>query len=154
MDGQLQSLSSSVCSKTPMWEAQQACPSHWWNQEGHRSWSTWLKSQGWLVLRTRARNPQAKALTWAAILPTGKVCIQRLLLEVSFMGILEGAKGLISALWGVYPPGRTWSMDSALPTWNLPGALESLCGGSIMFSRTSAGRHGVEQTQNHNKIRL
>lgn len=58
------------------------------------------------------------------------------------MGIREGAKGLISARWGVYPPGRTCSMDSALPTWNLPGALESRCGGSIMFSRTSASYRG------------
>lgn len=60
-------------------------------------------------------------------LPTGKVCIQRLLLDVSFMGMRDGANGLISALWGVYPPGRMCSMDSALPTWNLPGALESRC---------------------------
>ena len=75
-------------------------------------------------------------------LPTGKVCIQRLLLDVSFMGIREGAKGLISARWGVYPPGRTCSMDSALPTWNRPGALESRCGGSSVFSRTSARYHG------------
>lgn len=117
------------------------------DQGVHRGWGTWLRSHEWLVLRTRARNSQFKALTWAAVLPTGKVCIQRLRLEVSFMGILEGAKGLISALWGVHPPGRTCSMDSALPTWNLPGALESRWGGSIMFSRTSAGHHGVEQTQ-------
>lgn len=60
------------------------------------------------------------------------------------MGIREGAKGLISARWGVYPPVRTCSMDSALPTWNLPGALESRCGGSIMFSMTSAGYGRVE----------
>lgn len=32
-----------------------------------------------------------------ANLPTGKVCIHRRLLDVSFMGMREGAKGLISA---------------------------------------------------------
>lgn len=33
--------------------------------------------------------------------PTGKVCIQRRRLEVSFMGMREGANGLMRALWGV-----------------------------------------------------
>lgn len=127
---------------------------HWWAQEVQ----TWRHlTHSWSVLRTRAQNSESKALSWAANLPTGKVCIQRLLLDVSFVGILEGAKGLISALWGVYPPGRTCSIDSALPTWNLPGALESRCGGSIMFSRTSAANHGVEnkdKAQIHNEIRV
>lgn len=57
----------------------------------------------------------------------------------------------------MYPPGRTCSIDSALPTWNLPGALESRCGGSIMFSRTSAANHGVEskdKAQIHSEIRV
>lgn len=142
--GQLQSLLSSVSSKILLrtwWKVQQACPPHWWAQEVQ----TWRHlTHSWSVLRTRDQNSESKALSWAASLPTGKVCIQRLLLDVSFIGILEGAKGLISALWGVYPPGRTCSIDSALPTWNLPGALESRCGGSIMFSRTSAANHGVE----------
>lgn len=52
------------------------------------------------------------------------------------MGILEGVKGFMSALWGVYPPGRMCSVDSALPTVNLPGALESRWE-SIIFSNSS-----------------
>lgn len=82
------------------------------------------------------------AMVWKKLsnkdLPTGNVCIQRLLLDVSFMGMREGAKGFINARCGVYPPGRMCSMDSALPTWNLPGALESRCWDSSIFSRTSA----------------
>lgn len=79
-------------------------------------------------------------------------------MDVSFMGIREGAKGLISARWGVYPPGRTCSMDSALPTWNRPGALESRCGGSSVFSRTSARYQGDkgghrEEAQGHRESR-
>lgn len=81
-------------------------------------------------------------------LPTGKVCIQRLLLDVSFMGMRDGANGLISARWGVYPPGRMCSMDSALPTWNLPGALESRCWDSSMFSRTSR-KHNLKSVWDH-----
>lgn len=72
------------------------------------------------------------------------------------MGIREGAKGLINARWGVYPPGRTCSMDSALPTWNLPGALESRCGGSTMFSRTSVSYCRVssqEKEKSHGETR-
>ena len=52
------------------------------------------------------------------------------------MGMREGAKGLMSARCGVYPPGRTCSVDSALPTVNRPGALHSRWDSSI-FSRIS-----------------
>lgn len=69
------------------------------------------------------------------------------------MGIREGAKGLISARWGVYPPGRTCSMDSALPTWNLPGALESRCGGSSMFSSTSVSYCGGTKRKHRASVR-
>lgn len=88
----------------------------------------------------QAQSHSRQAVLWGSS-PTGKVCIQRRRLDVSFMGMRDGAKGLMRARCGAYPPGRMCSRDSALPTWNRPGALESRCWDSSMFSRKSAKKH-------------
>lgn len=103
---------------------------------------------GSLVLMLGQGKSNSNLTCYETDLPTGKVCIQRLLLDVSFMGMRDGANGFISARWGVYPPGRMCSMDSALPTWNLPGALESRCWDSSMFSRTSR-KHNLKSAWDH-----